>query len=170
MAKGELVPRLLEQPERAGGGGGAVLVRVHDEAEAVVLPLEGLVRDAAAAARGLRRSVADGEDGVPVPAACAGGGGGGVDLVGGDGVGEAGERSEEAPRLPRRAESSGDVLDEEAILRELVSLPGRLLAVSGRHGRRGWKRARTRRDALLQSERAKYIEQRESASESPTKN
>ena len=59
-----------------------------------------------------------------------------VDLVGGDGVGEASRecrRVDQPLRLPCHAESSGDVVGEEAILRELVSLLG---VAPGRHGRR----------------------------------
>ena len=140
MEKRELIPRLPEQLEGALGGGGGVLVRVQDEAEPAVLLLEGFVRDdggAANAGRGRRGIVADGEDGVPLAAAvCAGGGGGGVHLVGGDGVGEARECREDALRRPGGAECSGDVVGEEAILCELVSILSRQLldATGRRHG------------------------------------
>ena len=60
-----------------------------------------------------------------------------VDLVGGDGAGDAREWREQPPRLPGRVERSGDVVGAEAILCELVSLLGFLFVVAtGRHWRR----------------------------------
>lgn len=110
VAVGEHLPRLLEQPERAVGGGRAVLVGVEDEAEAPVLLLDVLVGDD----RLLRLQA---QHRVPPPPPACDGARGGVDVVRGGGVLEGRDRREEPPGVPGRPERAGDIAGEEALLR-----------------------------------------------------